>query len=119
MARRHESTLPGEVSSNRSQEQFQGFFNFNFESFSHTGSKIRAGERRVCSQDLAGILPSPVEMDHDGTRNGPAAVARRHRRLGRHMHATVTAVWRYLRAEHAALDEAYVGSYSELDRIFI
>ena len=45
-------------------------------------------------------------MPTDWTGNGPETATRRHRRLGRHMHATLTAVWRYLRAEYDALDEA-------------
>ena len=43
-------------------------------------------------------------MRSDGTFHGPTP--ERQRRLGRHMHVTVIAVWRYLKFEYEALRES-------------
>ena len=43
-------------------------------------------------------------MGNDGTFHGPTP--ERQRRLGRHMHVTVIAVWRYLKSEYEALRES-------------
>ena len=45
----------------------------------------------------------PRPLHSEGSCNGAAPVKLRQRRLGKHMHATVTAVWSYINADHQAL----------------